>query len=299
MHHHAHQHHNGHHHHRPNSLRLLWWAVVLTLGFAMVEFIAGYLAHSLALMSDGGHMLADAFSLILAAIAAFIAAKPPSSKHSYGLGRAEVLCALLSCILIFIIVAGIILEAIERLRQPSPVHGATVILVALIGLIANIVIAYLLSKGEKNLNMRAALLHVFGDILGSLAALIAGVIIYYTGWLAIDPLLSLFICVLIIIASIRLLKESCQILMEAVPAHLDLPTIGQHMASVNKVQAVHDLHIWTLASGSIVLSAHIEIDHLQEWPSVFTEVKQLLAEHYGITHITLQPEIISQIVARV
>jgi cobalt-zinc-cadmium efflux system protein len=162
--------------------------------------------------------------------------------------------------------------------------------VAALGLIVNIIVAWMLSHGEKTLNTRAALLHVLGDLLGSVAALIAGVVIYFTGWTAIDPILSLVICALILFSGFNLLREALHVLMEGVPASLDLPEVGLAMAGAPGVTSVHDLHIWTLSSGTVMLSAHIVIKDMARWQEVLGALKELLHDRYNIEHITLQPE---------
>lgn len=287
---HDHNHDHGHSHGKGAPVKVLMIAIILAFTFAMVEAIFGWMANSLALLSDAGHMAADALSLILAAVAAWIAVKPPSPKHTYGLGRAEVLGAWISSIFIMLVIIGIVFEAIERFSHPENVSGLTVIGVALTGVIINCLIAWVLTHGERTLNIRAAILHVIGDLLGSAAALISGIVIYFTHWMLIDPLLSVFIGILILISSIRLLKESMRILMEGVPMHLDYNEIGQRMAEIAKVKRVHDLHIWTLSSGSIALSAHIEVDELELWNDILADLQTMLAEKFHIEHITLQPE---------
>ncbi len=290
----SHSHSHDHQHGANTAAKTLWIAVIITLFFAGVEAFFGWFAHSLALLSDAGHMLADSLTLVMAAIAAIIAARPPSRKHSYGLGRAEVIAALISSLFILLVVIGIAVEAVNRLQHPKPVAGGIVMIVAFIGLVVNVVIAYILSRGEKTLNMRAALLHVIGDLLGSVAALLSGAIIYYTHWDPIDPILSFFICVLILISSLRILRDTFSVLMEGVPSHLDLASIGYRMASVKNVKSVHDLHVWTLSSGMIVLTAHVLIINLKQWQTVLADLQQLLQQEFHIEHVTLQPEVITE-----
>jgi cobalt-zinc-cadmium efflux system protein len=265
-------------------------ALTIATIFAAIEGLAGWWSQSLALLSDSGHMASDVLALALAAVAAWIARKPPSDQHTYGLGRAEVLGAWISSLLVLIVAIIIIITAINRIHQPPSVSGGIVMVVASIGVIVNLIIGWILSHGEQTLNIRAAILHVIGDLLGSVAALVAGAVIYFTGWALIDPILSIFISILIIISSFTLLRESLLVLMEAVPIHLDATEIGQSMARVSKVRSVHDLHIWTLSSGVVVLTAHIEIDDFKLWSEVLGSLKELLAKQFGIDHITLQPE---------
>jgi len=283
-----HNHTHGHEH--STESRYLFIALAITLGFAVVEAISGWLANSLALLSDAGHMATDALALGLAALAAWLAKKPPSPRLSYGLLRAEIVAALVNSIFMLFVVLEIIQAAIHRMNHQTDVHGLTVMVVALIGLLINLAVAYVLHHGENTLNKRAALLHVMGDLLGSVAALLSGIIIYYTGWFLIDPILSLLICVLILISTFRLLREVVHVIMEGVPYHLDLQAVGLAMAKVTGVQSVHDLHIWNLSSGNIALSAHVVIIDMRQWQSVLAALKKLLGEKFDINHITLQPE---------
>lgn len=269
----------------------LWWALALTLGYATVEAGAGWWSGSLALLGDAGHMVSDAFALGIAALAAWIAKRPASVRHSYGLGRADVVAAIVNGLFMLVVVLGIVIEAIERFRDPQPVAGLAVIAVALVGLAINILVAIMLSRGEKTINTRGAMLHVMGDLLGSVAALIAGTVIYFTGWVPIDPILSIFICGLIVVSSLRLLREALHIIMEGVPAHIDLAKVGEAMVKIDAgTISVHDLHIWTLSSGTIALSAHLEVETLAGWDQLLNHEREMLQQRFGIEHVTLQPE---------
>src|SRR3989338_5844892 len=283
---HAHSHSHG----KNTSLRVLFFSLCVILFYAAVEAIAGWKSGSLALLGDAGHMISDALALSIAATAAWIAKKPKSKTHSYGMGRAEVIAAWISSLMMFIISAGIIVEAVERLHSPIKVHGVIVMIVAFVGMLINILIAAVLSKSERTINIRAALLHVFSDLLGSFAALIAGAVIYETGWFPIDPILSILIGILIIASSFRLLRESMHVLMEGVPAHIDLETVSEALSTIHGVLRVHDLHIWTLSSGSIALSAHVNIHEISSWQMILKKLTHLLEHDFHIHHITLQPE---------
>ncbi|MBI3546700.1 MAG: cation transporter [Gammaproteobacteria bacterium] len=290
---HTHQH-SAHHDHRPATHGGTWrWALLLTLGFALVEAFGGWWFGSLALLGDAGHMFSDAVALGLAAIAAWISRRPPSAQHSYGLMRAEVIAALLNSLLMLAVVIGIVVEAIRRFQQPHAISGAAVMGIAFIGLVINIVVALVLSREQHDMNTRAALLHVIGDLLGSVAALIAGAVIYYTGWLPIDPILSLVICALILYSTVRLLRDALHVLMEGVPPHLDLRAVGKSMAGVSGVSSVHDLHIWMLSSGMPALSAHVVLQRMTDWTGILHELRDLLRRRYAIDHVTLQPEVAS------
>ncbi len=287
--------HGQHKHTRPSGNSLLW-SLAVTVGFAIIEAIGGWISSSLALLGDAGHMLTDSTALGLAAFAAWVAKQPASSRHSYGLVRAEIIAALVNGLFMIAIVLGIGYFAIERLRDPPPVMGGTVMVIATIGLVINVIIAMILHRGEKTLNTRAALLHVMGDLLGSVAALVAGVVIYFTGWMPIDPILSLLICLLILSASINLLREVIHVIMEGVPRYIDLPEVGHAMATVNGVKSIHDLHIWTLSSGMVALSAHVVVTDMARWEDILDAQRDLLHERYAIDHVTLQPETDYQVV---
>ncbi|MDG4550801.1 MAG: cation diffusion facilitator family transporter [Candidatus Contendobacter sp.] len=287
---HDHAHHH-HHHHRPETGgRLLWLATGLTLGYAGVEAGVGWWAGSLALVADAGHMVNDAAALALAAVAAWLARRPASARHSYGFGRAEFLAALVNSLGLLALVAWIAVSAIQRLRDPQPVVGEAVSLAAAAGLAINVLVAWLLSHGERNLNTRAALLHVLGDLLGSVAALLSGVVIAFTAWTPIDPLLSLGIGALVLTSSLRLLREALHGLMEGTPFTVAPEEVGRALATVPGVASVHDLHIWSVAPEQTLLSAHLVVRDLRQWETVLDACHTLLAERFGIQHATLQPE---------
>ena len=286
-------HHHGHHgHSHGHGARgtLLLLALTLTLGYALVEAVAGWWAGSLALLGDAGHMLTDSIALALAAFAARLASRPPGPRLSYGLGRIEALAALANGLLMLAVVGGVVWHAIERLVEPQPVAGATVTVVAFIGLLINLAAAWLLSRGGSDLNTRAALLHVMGDLLGSVAALAAGIIIQVTGWMPIDPLLSVLICGLILASTLSLLRQVFNTLLEGVPEAISLPDVGETMARTEGVASVHDLHIWSLGNGRIALSAHVVLTDPGQWPEVLPALQHRLNEDFGIDHATLQPE---------
>jgi len=285
-----HSHHHGHDHHDHGaSGRLLLIALAATAVFALVEALAGYWAHSLALMSDAGHMVTDAAALGLGLVAQIVSRRPPSQRASYGYARAEVIGAFVNALAMLAVVVWIAVEAVQRLLAPQPVAGQTVMLVAALGLAINLVVAWLLSRAANNLNTRAALLHVMGDLLGSVAALVAGAVVFFTGWTPIDPLLSLVVAVLILQSTWSLLRQTTQVLMEAVPGHLSYDEIGRAMTSQAGVQGVHDLHIWHMSSDRVALSAHITIANAGDWPRVLAGLQRLLDQRFGIDHVTLQP----------
>jgi cobalt-zinc-cadmium efflux system protein len=284
----AQRHHD--HRHRPGTKQTLILALLVTLGYAVVEFVAGAAFHSLALMSDAGHMLSDALALGLAAFASWMASRPAGSRHSYGFARAEVVAAFVNGLAMLLIVVVIAVEAISRLLDPQPVTGLGVMFVAIVGLLANLFVAFLIGRGERNLNMRAALIHVVGDLIGSVAAITAGAVIYFTGWQPIDPLLSLVIAILILGSTVRLLLDALHVLMEGVPAGLRIEEIRSAIGTFAGVRTVHDLHVWNISSGQVALSAHVELDNLDNWAVLLESARQMLQTRFGIAHVTLQPE---------
>ena len=288
----AHSHHHHGHAHGAEAGRLTYViALLLTLAYAFVELAGGWWSGSLALVSDAGHMFSDSLALALAAGAAWLARRPPGVKHSYGLARAEVVGAALNGLLMLGIIVVIVVEAVQRLLTPRPVMAGAVILIATIGLLMNAVVAFVLSRGHRDLNRRAALLHVLGDLVSSLAAVIAGAVIYFTDWVLIDPILSLVIAGLILITTLGLLRETLHVLMEGVPSAVDFAEIGNSLAAVRGVTAVHDLHVWSIGSERAALSAHVDIERLDDWPVILAACQALLHERYSIDHVTLQPEL--------
>ncbi|QYF92848.1 cation diffusion facilitator family transporter [Massilia sp. PAMC28688] len=291
---HLHAHHHGDAKHRHiaegRSNRALAVALALTLSFAAIEAVTGILANSLALVADAGHMVTDAASLGLALLAQIIAKRPPSARHSFGFGRAEALAAFVNGLGMLVVVGWIVFEAVQRFGAPRPVEGATVFIVASIGLVINLGVAWMLSRDQASINTRAALVHVMGDVLGSVAAIAAGAVIYLTGWMQIDPLLSVLVSLLILKSTAAILRESYHSLMEGVPHGIDYLQVGEDIAAVPGVLSVHDLHVWDMSPGQPALIGHLRIRSLREWPEVLTAVHQMLLARHGIDHITLQPE---------
>jgi len=272
------------------SQTALAFALALTLSFAVVEVVAGFMSNSLALISDAGHMVTDAASLGLALLAQLIAKRPPSARYSFGYGRAEALAAFVNGLAMLAVVGWIFVEAIHRFSDPAPVQGGTVLIVAALGLAINVLVAWTLSRDQGSMNTRAALVHVMGDLLGSVAALIAGAVILWTGCMQIDPLLSVLVSLLILKSTVTILRESYHHLMEGVPEGANYLQIGADLAAIDGVVSVHDLHVWDMSPGHPALIGHLEISDLQEWPRVLRDVKAMLLSRHGIDHITLQAE---------
>jgi cobalt-zinc-cadmium efflux system protein len=286
----AHGHSHAHGGHAPPAARnALALALVVTGGMAAVEAVGGVWSGSLALLSDAGHMATDAAALGLALFADWIARRPPSRRASYGYARAEVLAAFVNALALLGLVVYIAVEAVRRLLDPAPVAGGVLLAIAIAGLIANIFAAWILARAPESLNARGALLHVLSDILGSIAAIVAGAVIVTTQWTPIDPILSIVVSLLILRSTWRLLAQTTGVLMEGVPTHLDYDAIGGALSRIAGIAGVHDLHVWHMSAERTALSAHVTLTDGAQWPSILAQAQRLLADEYGIEHVTLQP----------
>lgn len=275
---------------RPQGARPLAIAVGLTLGYAFVELIGGLWSGSLALLADAGHMATDSAALLFALAANIVARRPVSDRHSFGLARVEVIAAFVNALAMLGVVAWIFYEAIDRLRSPVPVNGLGVFAIAGVGLLINVAVAWALSKDRDNVNTRAAFIHVLGDLLGSVAAIAAGLIIYFGGPLVADPLLSMFVAALILRSTFGVLRETTFVLLDSVPHGVDYQKVGQSLAQIPGVLSVHDLHVWSMVPGRSALSAHVLVDDIERWPVVLHQARLILRRDFRIDHITLQPE---------
>jgi cobalt-zinc-cadmium efflux system protein len=299
MSHHAGHNHFGEHEHgdsgythqsQPHGARPLAVAVALTLGYAFVELAGGLWSGSLALLADAGHMATDSAALLFALAANIIARRPVSDRYSFGLARVEVVAAFVNALAMLGVVAWIFYEAIERLTSPVPVKGLGVFVIAGVGLLINLLVAWALSRDRENVNTRAALIHVMGDLLGSVAAIVAGLVIYSGGPLMADPLLSMFVAALILRSTFGVLRETTHVLLDSVPAGVDYRKVGLSLAQVPGIVSVHDLHVWAMVPGRAALSAHVLVDDIERWPVILHQVRHLMLRDFGIDHITLQPE---------
>ncbi len=269
--------------------RALKTVLVITVFFTGVEIVGGVLTGSLALLADAGHMLSDNMSLALALFAVWLADRPPSSTRSFGYKRAEILAALVNGVALVVVAGWIFYEAIQRLSDPPDVLGGWMLLVACIGLGANIVGAVILYRSQgESLNVKAAFRHVLGDLAGSVGAIIAAVIIITSGWLYADPIIGMLIGVLVLASSWLILKESLRILLEATPTDIDSSDVGQNMVLVEGVEDVHDLHIWTITSGFPALTAHVLVGRDCDCHQLRRGLEKLLLTKYGVRHTTLQ-----------
>jgi len=275
---------------RPESRRRLTLALGITAVVMVAEAVGGWLAGSLALLADAGHMLADGAALGLALFAAHVAQRPATAQRSFGLLRLEILAALANGALLIAIAVGIGLEAWRRLRAPPAVDAELLLGVAAVGLVANFVAVTLLHRGHQHsLNQRAAYLHVVGDLIGSVGALAAGAIVLGTGWTPADPLISIFIGALILVSAWRLVKESTDVLLEATPGDIALEEVHDRILAVRGVDSVHDLHVWTVTSGVVAMSGHLVVRNPADNQPVLEAVQDRMRA-LGIHHVTVQME---------
>jgi cobalt-zinc-cadmium efflux system protein len=269
--------------------------LVITVAVLIAEVIGGLLAGSLALVADAGHMLTDSTGLIMALIAASLATRAATVKRTFGLQRAEVLAALGNALLLVAVAVWVLIMAVDRLRTPVEIQSGLMLIVAVVGLLANLAALLVLRPAQsKSLNMRGAYLEVFGDLIGSLAVIIAAVLIMITGWTPIDAIASLAIVLLIIPRAWSLLREVVDVLLEATPRGVDLDEVREHIMRVRGVVDVHDLHAWTITSGVPVLSAHVIVDQacISEGRSgeVLDRLGECLGGHFDVSHCTFQLE---------
>jgi cobalt-zinc-cadmium efflux system protein len=290
---------HAHAHERPDGARArsgrdrtaLVVALVLVLGFAVVEAVAGLVAESLALLADAAHMLSDGLSLGLALGASWLATRPASPNRSFGYRRAEILAALANGALLVALALWIFVAAAQRLSDPPEVQAGTVLAVGSAGLVVNLVAAGVLSRAAgESLNVRAALLHVRADVLASAGVIAAALVLLLTGWERVDPLVSILIAVLVLASSWGILRESTEILMERTPSGIDAERVGVEMAALPGVVEVHDLHIWTITSGFPSLSAHVTVEAGADRHLIRLELEELLRDRFGLDHTTLQVE---------
>jgi cobalt-zinc-cadmium efflux system protein len=268
-------------------------AFFLTALILVVELLGGLLSHSLALLSDAGHVLTDIVALGLAWFAAAQAERPANARNTYGYHRIGILAALANAVTLILVVAAIAYEAIQRLRQPESVTPWLMFVAAAVGIVVNLVIGLgLRNEGGNNLNVRAALLHVFGDVGASAAVIVGGIVIVVTGWYPADAIISLFIAVLIARGAWTILRETVDILMEATPKDLNVAQLVRDLMLVPGITDVHDLHIWSIAGGMRALSAHVQVMDrpLSACDALLSDLNALLADRYQIGHTTIQFE---------
>lgn len=283
--------HTHHHHEINNYNRSFAIGITLNVIFVFIEVSYGLLADSLALIADAGHNLSDVMSLVLAWGANYLATKNPTQKRTYGLRKVTIMASLLSAVLLLVALGGIAWESVERLSSPQPVDGLIIIVVAGIGVLINTATALLFVKGQAHdLNIRAAYLHMAADAAISLGVVIAGIAIILTGWLWLDPVISLFIVVAILIGTWQLLRNSIDLSIDAVPEGIDVIHIQNYLKSLKNVTDIHDLHIWALSTTETALTVHIETTLEVIDNSFLQEVQEHLHHHFNIAHTTIQIE---------
>jgi cobalt-zinc-cadmium efflux system protein len=279
-----------HDHAHATTTRALRWALGLTATLFMVEVVGGYLSNSLALLADAGHMLTDVGALGLSLFVAWFSRQPASPRRTYGYLRWEILAAFLNGAALLLISAAIVWEAFARLRAPEPLASGTMLGVAIAGLVVNLISARLLHGGSHaSLNVRGAYLHVLGDLLGSVGTVAAALIVGATGWLAADPVASMVTTLLIVRGAWRLVRESVDVLLEAVPAHISLDVVRGRLEAVRGVESVHDLHVWSVSSGLVAMSAHAVVPDLSSQQPALQAMHAAMAD-LGIRHVTVQLE---------
>jgi cobalt-zinc-cadmium efflux system protein len=280
-----------HNAHRLAERRGLTLATVFTGAILLAEIIGGILTNSLALLADAGHMLVDVASLVMSFLALTFALRPPSKQRTFGFHRLEILAALANGLALILICLYIFYEAYQRILTPQPVQGPGMLAIALVGLVANVAAIMVLEKGES-LNVRSAFLHVLGDTLSSAGIIVGGLVMLFTGWYIIDPIISVVIALLILLSAYRVTVEAVNVLLEATPKGIDLQEVIEAVQEVDGVRDIHDVHIWSITSGLHALSAHLLIDDQLTSCSVdiVERVQALLKHDFGIAHTTLQCE---------
>jgi cobalt-zinc-cadmium efflux system protein len=265
--------------------------LVLTGSFFFLELIGGWWTNSLALLSDAAHMFTDVAALALGWFALWVSERPPSETKTYGYYRAEILAALLNGLGLCLVVLWIAFEAYGRLYESIEVRSGAMLIIATAGLAVNLVCVWILKPDEgSSLNRRAAFLHVFADLLGSVGAIVAGVVMLATAWYAVDSIAALLIAALVLFSSWKLLRETVDVLMEAVPYHIDLDRLRADLEGVAGIDRVHDLHVWTLTTGQYALSAHAVVDGSVDGEHLLEEMRKLLDRGFEIRHVTIQLE---------
>lgn len=276
---------------RHTEIRRLTWALAISAIYFFAELIAGFITNSLALLSDAGHMLSDIGALALSIFAFRVARRPATHHSTYGFHRVEILAALFNGLMLWLIVGVIFAAAYQRIFHPPEVESYGMMIVAIIGLVVNLVAAAILHSGHHhNLNMRGAFLHVVSDAIGSVGAIAAGAIMLTTGWYLADPLISIFISGLILFSSWSLVKDSLSVLMQAVPKGIRLQEVRETIEAVEGVNEVHDLHVWAVTSDIFTLSAHAVVESGGDFHEVLNGIEDMLKARFNIEHVTIQLE---------
>lgn len=286
----VHDHGHAHVHPHGDGVRRLWIALALTGVFLIAEVVGGFLSNSLALLADAGHMLTDVGALGLSLFVAWFSRRPESDRRTYGYLRLEILAAFVNGATLLLLSAWIMVEAILRLREPEAVSGGLMLVVAILGLLVNIAAAWTLHPSSGgSLNIRGAYLHVLSDLLGSVGTVSAALLIRYTGWLIADPIASMFVTVLIVRSAWRLVRESVDVLLESTPSHISLGAVRAQLEAIPGIESVHDLHVWTVTSNHIAMSAHAIVREPERQQHVLEHILDAM-RLFGIDHVTIQLE---------
>lgn len=291
-HNHSHDHNHGHNHQHTNNKKALFWSFLLIASFMIVEVIGGIMTNSLALLSDAGHMLSDAASLGLSLFALKLGERKATQSKTFGYKRFEIIAAALNGLTLIVISIYIFFEAYHRLLNPPEIQSMGMLAISVIGLLVNILAAWILMRGDKdeNLNVRSAFLHVLGDMLGSVGAIAAALLIYFFGWGFADPIASIAVAILIIISGWRVSKDALHVLMEGTPPQIKLDEVRESLLKISNVIDVHDIHVWSITSGVFMLSSHITVDVNGMHDEVLHHAQTILHDDFGIDHSTIQVE---------
>lgn len=293
MHSHGHSHANDDekHEHTIASRKHMLWAVLLTGSFMLIEVVGGVISGSLALLADAGHMLTDTAALLLAFYAITLSAKPADNKRTFGYGRLQVLAAYTNGIFLILLTAWIVWESIQRFYQPNPIQSTTMFIVALLGLFVNLIVFKILhSASSSNINIRSALLHVIGDLLGSVGAIVAALIIWQWNILWVDPLLSVFVSILILRSAYYIIKESSHILLEGKPEQMDTEEIRDDLLRLTGIEDVHHMHLWSISEREPLMTFHAVIEDGYDGDAMIDIMLDLLKQKHGVSHATIQVE---------
>lgn len=283
----------GHHHdhHHTDNIKVLFWSFIVIFIFMIVEAVGGWLTNSLALLSDAGHMLSDAAALGLSFIALKIGTKQATTSKTYGYRRFEIIAAFINGVTLLIISLFIFIEAYKRFFDPPQV-SANMMIIAFIGLMVNIIVFFLLTRGDShdNLNIRSAVLHVLGDLLGSIGAIAAGLLIYFFGWNIADPIASVVVAILILYSGYHITKDALHILMEGKPEDLNVDDLTEALHSIEGVYDLHDVHVWSITNEFPMMTCHLVVDHEVNRDDLLERATDLIKNNFKISHVTIQTE---------
>jgi cobalt-zinc-cadmium efflux system protein len=286
-------HHHGHSHsHASSNKKALFWAFILITAFMAVEFIGGFLTNSLALLSDAGHMLSDSAALGLSFLAILLGARKATGEKSFGYRRFEILAAAVNGVALIVIAVVIMFEAVRRFMAPPEVQSTGMLVIAVIGLLINIAAAFILMRGGKddNLNVRSAFLHVIGDMLGSVGAITAAVLMILFGWWIADPIASIIVSILVLVSGWRVTKDAANVLMESAPDGINPEKVRKSLEELDGVNDVHDLHLWSITPDEPLLSCHMTINEQGDPDRILHNAHRILHDRYSIEHSTIQLE---------